>query len=55
MKKLPVNIIISRTDSIGDVVLTLPVAAVLKKYFPEIKIGFMGKAPGAHAKEKGIV
>ena len=44
MKKLPVNIIISRTDSIGDVVLTLPVAAVLKKYFPEIKIGFMGKA-----------
>lgn len=44
MKKLPVNIIISRIDSIGDVVLTLPVAAVLKKYFPEIKIGFMGKA-----------
>jgi len=44
LKKLPVNIIISRTDSIGDVVLTLPVAAVLKKYFPEIKIGFMGKA-----------
>lgn len=44
MKNNPVNIIISRTDSIGDVVLTLPVATVLKKYFPEIKIGFMGKA-----------
>jgi ADP-heptose:LPS heptosyltransferase len=38
------NIIISRTDSIGDVVLTLPVAAVLKKHFPGITIGFMGKA-----------
>jgi heptosyltransferase-3 len=38
------NIIISRTDSIGDVVLTLPVAAVLKQHIPGIKIGFMGKA-----------
>ena len=38
------NIIISRTDSIGDVVLTLPVAAVLKKHFPGITVGFMGKA-----------
>lgn len=40
----PANIIISRTDSIGDVVLTLPVAAVLKKHFPQMKIAFMGKA-----------
>jgi len=40
----PNNIIISRTDSIGDVVLTLPVATVLKKHFPGIKIAFMGKA-----------
>jgi heptosyltransferase-3 len=40
---IPKNIIISRTDSIGDVVLTLPVAAVLKQYFPDITIGFMGK------------
>lgn len=38
------NIILSRTDSIGDVVLTLPVAAVLKKHFPGIKIGFLGKS-----------
>ncbi len=43
-KKVPASIIISRTDSIGDVVLTLPVATALKKYFPGIKIGFMGKA-----------
>lgn len=40
----PPNIIISRTDSIGDVVLTLPVATVLKNHFPDIKIAFMGKA-----------
>lgn len=38
------NIIISRTDSIGDVVLTLPVATVLKKYLPGVNIAFMGKA-----------
>jgi heptosyltransferase III len=41
---IPKNIIISRTDSIGDVILTIPVAAVLKNHFPEIKIGFLGKA-----------
>ena len=40
----PNNIIISRTDSIGDVVLTLPVAAAIKKKFPAIKIAFLGKA-----------
>lgn len=44
MDKIPVNIIISRTDSIGDVVLTLPVANILKTYFPQMKIGFMGKS-----------
>ncbi|CAN5195783.1 glycosyltransferase family 9 protein [soil metagenome] len=41
---IPNNIIISRADSIGDVVLTLPVATILKKYFPHIKIAFLGKA-----------
>lgn len=44
MKFTPNNVIISRTDSIGDVVLTLPVAAVLKAHFPGIKIGFIGKS-----------
>lgn len=44
MSFIPTNIIISRTDSIGDVVLTLPVATVLKENFPGIKIVFMGKA-----------
>jgi len=36
--------IISRTDSIGDVMLTLPVAAVLKKEFPGCRVLFLGKA-----------
>ena len=36
--------IISRTDSIGDVVLTLPMAGVLKKEFPGCHIIFLGKA-----------
>ncbi|MEO6820459.1 MAG: glycosyltransferase family 9 protein [Ginsengibacter sp.] len=39
----PGNIIISRTDSIGDVVLTLPVAKALKEKFPGIIIAFLGK------------
>jgi heptosyltransferase-3 len=37
------NILLSRTDSIGDVVLTLPMAGVIKKYFPECKIYFLGR------------
>ncbi|HNP17076.1 MAG TPA: glycosyltransferase family 9 protein [Fulvivirga sp.] len=36
------NILISRTDSIGDVILTLPLAGVIKKYHPEAKIYFLG-------------
>jgi ADP-heptose:LPS heptosyltransferase len=36
--------IISRTDSIGDVMLTLPVCGVLKKYFPECEIIFLGRS-----------
>ena len=37
------TIIISRTDSIGDVVLTLPMAQLLKQKFPDCKIIFLGK------------
>lgn len=40
----PKTIIISRTDSIGDVVLTLPVAYVLKEWFPGCRIIFLGKS-----------
>ncbi len=37
------RIIISRTDSIGDVVLTLPICGILKEKFPEMEIYFLGK------------
>ncbi len=45
MQKLPDNfsIILSRTDSIGDVVLTLPMAGYIKKYFPKCRIIFLGR------------
>ncbi len=42
MQNNPV-IIISRTDSIGDVVLTLPLAGIIKQYFPSSKIIFLGR------------
>jgi len=37
------RIIISRTDNIGDVVLALPMAGVIKKALPDSYIMFMGK------------
>lgn len=38
------RIIISRTDSIGDVLLTLPVCGLLKEHFPDAEIIFLGKS-----------
>jgi len=38
------RIIISRTDSIGDVILTLPVAGMLKKKFPDAELIFLGRS-----------
>jgi len=38
------RIIISRTDSIGDVILTLPVAGMLKKKFPQAELIFLGRS-----------
>ncbi len=35
------KILICRTDNIGDVVLTLPLAGILKQYFPDARIGFL--------------
>ncbi len=45
MQKLPDNfsVILSRTDSIGDVVLTLPMAGYIKKHFPKSRIIFLGR------------
>ena len=40
----PKRLIISRTDSIGDVILTLPVAGELKRMFPDIHILFLGSS-----------
>jgi ADP-heptose:LPS heptosyltransferase len=45
MHKLQDNftLIISRTDSIGDVVLTLPMAGYIKRSFPKSRIIFLGR------------
>jgi heptosyltransferase-3 len=37
------TIIISRTDGIGDVILTLPICGIIKKYYPDTKILFLGR------------
>lgn len=37
------RIIISRTDAIGDVILTLPVCGLIKKHFPDSEIIFLGR------------
>src|SRR6202035_4247326 len=36
--------IISRSDAIGDVVLTLPMAGVLRSLFPSSRILFLGRS-----------
>ncbi len=38
------HVLIARTDGIGDVVLTLPLAVALKQLVPAVKISFLGKA-----------
>lgn len=38
------HIIISRTDNLGDVALTLPLCGIIKKYYPDTKVSFLGKA-----------
>ncbi|OGT41108.1 MAG: hypothetical protein A3F13_02960 [Gammaproteobacteria bacterium RIFCSPHIGHO2_12_FULL_40_19] len=37
------HLLISRTDNIGDVILTLPLVGILKQQFPEMKISFLGR------------
>ena len=37
------HLLISRTDNIGDVLLTLPLAGILKQQFPTMKISFLGR------------
>ncbi len=38
------TILLSRTDSIGDVILSIPMAGLLKEEFPNSKILFLGKS-----------
>ncbi|MCF8369048.1 MAG: glycosyltransferase family 9 protein [Bacteroidales bacterium] len=38
------RILISRTDSIGDVILTLPMAGILKQLYPDCIIIFLGRS-----------
>lgn len=37
----PKNILIIRTDRIGDVILSLPMASIIKKHFPDCKVTFL--------------
>ncbi len=37
------RLVISRTDNLGDVILTLPLAGYLKSIMPDLKITFIGK------------
>ena len=37
------RLVISRTDNLGDVILTLPLAGYLKSIVPDLKITFIGK------------
>jgi len=37
------KIVLSRTDNLGDVILTLPLAGLLKKQYPQAQLIFIGK------------
>ena len=39
----PAHVILSRTDSIGDVMLTLPMAGLLRQHFPGVRITFLAR------------
>ncbi|MCL6494094.1 MAG: glycosyltransferase family 9 protein [Ignavibacterium sp.] len=44
MKIKPRNILIVRTDRIGDVVLSLPLARIIKQHYPNAKVTFLVRA-----------
>ncbi|HPS65757.1 MAG TPA: glycosyltransferase family 9 protein [Ignavibacteria bacterium] len=39
----PKNVLVSRTDNIGDVILTLPLVSEIKRIFPDVKLTFLVK------------
>ena len=50
MRELPARlerVLVCRTDNIGDVVLTLPLAGFLKQRFPGVRIDFLVRAYAA--------
>ncbi len=44
MTKSKMTILLSRTDSIGDVILSLPMAGIIKEKFPNSRVLFLGKS-----------
>jgi glycosyltransferase involved in cell wall biosynthesis len=48
------KVIISRTDNLGDVILTLPLAGYLKSIDPTLKIYFIGKGYTKNIIEKSV-
>lgn len=38
------HIVLSRIDSIGDVILTLPMAGLIRKHYPDARITFIGRS-----------
>ena len=42
--KIPKRVLISRTDSIGDVILTLPLVGLIKAQHPDMHIAFLGQS-----------
>lgn len=44
MNKEVKHVLIARTDGIGDVILTLPLAVALKRLLPHVRVSFLGKA-----------
>lgn len=44
MTTFPQRIILSRTDNLGDVILTLPVAGWIRQHHPSTQVLFIGKA-----------
>ena len=37
----PANLLIVRTDRIGDVILSLPLAGIVKKNFPQCRVSYL--------------
>ncbi|MBA2250113.1 MAG: glycosyltransferase family 9 protein [Chitinophagaceae bacterium] len=39
----PFHVLVARVDAMGDVILALPVCGIIKKYYPDCKITFLGR------------